>query len=145
MSITDQLATFTPSPLHTISETQLNINESLVAPRQRRRSMARYKLKGPLKHANLQAECEALQAKAVDIQTALGTKLRLWLQTQPASSAVFSGSGLEHFFSSYPKQRHTVQSTPGILAAAIAETEGIQVMVVRLHSSPAPHFSPLTW
>jgi len=91
--------------------------------------MARYKLKGPLKHANLQAECEALQAKAVDIQTALGTKLRLWLQTQPASSAVFSGSGLEHFFSSYPKQRHTVQSTPGILAAAIAETEGIQVMV----------------
>jgi len=91
--------------------------------------MARYKLKGPLKHANLQAECEALQTKAEDVQAALGAKLRLWLQTRPDTAAAFSGSGLENFFASYPRQRHTVQSTPGILAAAIAETAGIEVMV----------------
>jgi len=134
MSISDQLATFTPSPLQTINESVIICPDSPAmndenCPRQRRRSMARFKLKGPLKNANLQAECEALHTKAVDTQALLGTKMRLWLQTRPDTAAAFSGAGLEQFFSSYPKQRHVVQSTPGILAAAIAETAGIEVMV----------------
>ena len=82
--------------------------------------MARYKLKGPLKHANLQAECEALQSKAEDVQAALGAKLRLWLQTRPDTAAAFSGSGLENFFASYPRQVHflCLPSDRGIIPPA---------------------------
>ena len=108
--------------------------------------MARYKLKGPLKHANLQAECEALQSKAEDVQAALGAKLRLWLQTRPDTAAAFSGSGLENFFASYPRQVHflCLPSDRGIIPPSSPDLRSfVQATprAARLRHAP-PHAHP---
>jgi hypothetical protein len=140
----DQLDGFCPSPLSSICERP--VVKSLLAelnmmdgkhfspegpPRQRRRSMRWTQHKGPLRFAKRQADAEASYDRGEENILKLGNTIRLWLSSCANGCASFSGAGLEPFFNAFPRQRHAVSETPGILAAALRSTQGIEVLQVR--------------
>ena len=122
-----ELYDFSPSPLTSIMEAP---GSPEGPPRQRRTSSPWTKHKGPLRHAKRQAEREANDEKGDVAVERLATSIAHWLRAQPNCSADFSGAGLEPFFEANPRQRHYVQTTPGILACAIANSK-IEVLQVR--------------
>ena len=92
------------------------------------------KHKGPLRYAKREADVEASHDRGKENALKLGRTLQTWLFSQPNACAAFSGAGLGPFFESHPRERLAVETTPGILPAALKFNSTVELFKVRLLS-----------